>query len=241
MLQVDVCVLRFCLVSRRCHIISTIHQLALAPLRTVLALFTHTAPHIVSLHDHPAFSAVRCSFVSTDSPLLRAEGVSSHRATMCSFLPSSSITRLLWYSEAIRLPVSHLPSSLFSCPAYSLCYERDTGPPGLPCNHNVKHAMVSDPEEAGITLPLAAIPVLTSTSLTVSSFPTRQLRGSIPSSFRLTACLLAVLRLKPDVTTRPPRTRYPVAGRPSGAGFPPAELHDLARPHKRTVPFNPYR
>jgi len=48
MLQVDVCVLRFRLVSRRCHIISTIHQLALTPLRTVLALFTHTAPHIVN-------------------------------------------------------------------------------------------------------------------------------------------------------------------------------------------------
>src|SRR3989304_7012084 len=222
MLQVDICVLSFRLVSRRCHIISTIHQLALAPLRTVLALFTHTAPHIVSLHDHPAFSAVRCSFVSTDSPLLRAEGVSSHRATMCSFLPSSSITRLHWYYEAIRLPVPHLPSFLFSCPAYSLCSERNTGSPGLPCNHIVKHAVVSDPGEAGITLPLTVISVLTSPSCTVSSFPTRPLRGSIPSSFCLTSFLLAVLRLKPVVTTRPPRTRYPVDGLPSGASFTPA-------------------
>ena len=48
MLQVKVCVLCFRLVSRRCHIISTIHQLSLTPLRTVLALFTHTAPHIVN-------------------------------------------------------------------------------------------------------------------------------------------------------------------------------------------------
>ena len=46
MLQVDVCVLRFCLVSRQCHMISTIYQLSLTPLKTVLALFTHTAPHM---------------------------------------------------------------------------------------------------------------------------------------------------------------------------------------------------
>ena len=155
---------------------------------------------------------------------------------MCSLLPSSSITRLRWYYKAIRLPVPHLPSSLFSCPAYSRSCERNTGPPGLPCNLNVKHAMVSDPEEAGITLPLAAMPVLTSTSITVSSFPTRRLRGSIPSTFRLTAYLLAVLRLKLFVTKKPPRTCYPVAGQPSEAGFAPAGLHDLARPHKRTVP-----
>jgi len=155
-----------------------------------------------------------------------------------------------WLAEMLRLNIlpeghiypkeerPHLPFSLFSCPAYSLYFERNTGPPGLPCNHNVRHAMVSDPEEAGITLPISVISVLTSTSCTVSSFPTRQLRGSIPSSFRLTAYLLAVLRLKPDVTTRPPRTRYPVDGLPSGAGFPPAGLRDLARPHiGRCPPF----
>ena len=114
--------------------------------------------------EHPSFSAMWCSFVSTGSPLLRTADASSLHATMCSFLSSSSITRLHRYYEAIRLPVPHLSSSLFSCPAYSLCSERDTGPPGLPCNHNVRHAMVSDPEEAGITLPLTAVPVLTSTS-----------------------------------------------------------------------------
>ncbi len=75
------------------------------------------------------------------------------------------------------------------------------------------------------------MPVLTSTPNTVSSFPTRRLRGSIPSALWLTAYLLAVLRLKLYVTVQPPRTRYPVAGLPSGAGFTPAELHDLARPH----------
>jgi|GEM_PF-7114129 len=39
------------------------------------------------------------------------------------------------------------------------------------------------------------------------------------------ACLLAVLRLKLDVATLPPRTRFPVAGLPSGAGFPPAGFY----------------
>ena len=82
------------------------------------------------------------------------------------------------------------------------------------------------------------IPVLTSTFITVSSFPTRRLRGSIPSTFRLTAYLLAVLRLKLDVTIQPPRTCYLVADLPSRAGFSPAWLHDLARPHNKSVPFS---
>ena len=51
------------------------------------------------------------------------------------------------------------------------------------------------------------------------------------SASRFTACLLAILRLKLFVITKPPKTRYPVAGLPSGAGFTPAGLHDLARPH----------
>ena len=88
------------------------------------------------------------------------------------------------------------------------------------------------------------MPVLTSTFITVSSFLSRQLRGSIPSTLWLTAYLLAVLRLKLGVTTQPPRTRYPVAGQPSGAGFTPAGLHDLARPHNSSVPFftlSPFR
>ena len=39
---------------------------------------------------------------------------------------------------------------------FSLEKEHWPVPPGLPCNHNVKHAMVSDPEDAGIPLPLTA-------------------------------------------------------------------------------------
>jgi hypothetical protein len=43
MLQVEVCFLCFRLVSRRCHNISTIHQLAPAPHRTGRAVFPHPA------------------------------------------------------------------------------------------------------------------------------------------------------------------------------------------------------
>ena len=111
------------------------------------------------------------------------------------------------------------------------------GSPGLPHNHNVRHAMVSDPEEANISLPIALMFVLTSAPTKASSFPTSHLRGSFSSTLRLTACLLAVLRLKLNVTTQPPRTCYPVAGLPSGAGFSPARLHDLARSHRRSDPL----
>ncbi|MBU1169226.1 MAG: hypothetical protein KKD44_06650, partial [Proteobacteria bacterium] len=43
-------------------------------------------------------------------------------------------------------------------------------------------------------------------------------------------------RLKRCVTTSPPKTRYPVDGLPSGTGFSPARLHDLARPHYSYAP-----
>jgi len=115
--------------------------------------------------------------------------------------------------------------------------EEGAGSPGVPCNQFVRHAMVTDPEEANITLPLTIMSVLTSTSQIVLSFPARHLRGSIPSTLRLTACLLAVLRLKLYVATQPPRTRYPVAGLPSGAGCTPARLRDLPRPHLRHEPY----
>ena len=139
---------------------------------------------------------MRCSFVSTGSPLLCTADVSSLCAPMCSLLSSSSITHLHRYYEAIRLPVPHLPSPLFGCPAYSLC-ERDAGSPGLPCNHDVRHAIVSDPGEADISSPLPAISILTSTRNKVSSFPI-VLTRLIP--FSLPAYLLAVLRLKLYVT-----------------------------------------
>jgi hypothetical protein len=75
------------------------------------------------------------------------------------------------------------------------------------------------------TLPFTSMPILISAPSTASSFPSSHFRGSIPSTFRLTACLLAVLRLKLCVATQPPRTHSPVAGLPSGTGFPPAGFY----------------
>ncbi len=212
-LQVEVCLLCFRLVSRRCHKISTIHPLAPAPHRTVRALFTHMVIHKVS--------AMRCSFVATCSPPLRAEDVSSHRSTMCGILSSSGITRLHQYYDAIRLPALDLPFSLFGRPAYSHLWKQVQGLPGYRII-TMSDMPWSPTPGKWARLAKSARPMLTSTSTTVSSFPTRHFRGSIPSTNRLTACLLAVLRLKKNVTTLPPKTRYPVAGLPSGTGFPPA-------------------
>lgn len=164
-------------------------------------------------------ASLLCDVVSFPPvPRFRERPMFPHSALPCvaSFPPAAlpAFTGTTRLSDSLRLIC--LPPS--SAVRHTLCFERGAGPPGLPCNHNVKHAMVSDPEEADITLPLAAMTVLTSTSITVSSFPTRQLRGSIPSTFRLMAYLLAILRLKLYVTIQPPRTRYPVTGLPSGAG-----------------------
>ena len=52
------------------------------------------------------------------------------------------------------------------------------------------------------------------------NFPSR-------STFRFTACLLAILRLKLYVTIKPPRARYPVVGRPSAAGSHPLKYTTL--------------
>src|SRR3989337_593233 len=156
---------------------------------------------------------------------------------MCGLLSSSGVTRLLRYYETIRLPVPDFAFLPLQLSGILPLQEESTGPPGCPCNPNVRHAMVSDPGEANIVLPLTPMLVLTSTSIKVLSFSSRHLRVSIPSTFRLTAYLLAVLRLKHVVANMPPKTRYPVAGPPSGTGFAPAGLHDLARPHNKSVPF----
>lgn len=105
------------------------------------------------------------------------------------------------------------------------------GSPRLPRNRDVKHATVSDPGEADDYLPGALPSVLASAITKASPSPYTNLRGSIPSTLRLAACLLAVLRLKRVVTNTPPRTCYPVTGLSSGAGTSPARLRDLAWPH----------
>jgi len=66
-------------------------------------------------------------------------------------------------------PICLPPSSVVR---HTLISERGAGSPRLPHNPSVKHAMVSDPGEADISLPLASMSVLASTFCTVLSFPT---------------------------------------------------------------------
>ena len=61
-------------------------------------------------------------------------------------------------------------------------------------------------------LAFPAVLILTSVGMNTSSFLLRVLRGSIPSAFRLTACVLAGLRLEASITAAFPRSRYSVAG-----------------------------
>ena len=104
------------LVSRRCHIISTFHQLVPAPRRTVRAQLTHMAPQTIIR----GLAPMRSSFVATASPLLCAAGVSLLCSTICRLLPSGGITRLRWYYETIRLPAAVLPSSLCAVVGHTL-------------------------------------------------------------------------------------------------------------------------
>jgi hypothetical protein len=69
--------------------------------------------------------------------------------------------------------------------------------------------MVFDPGEADAFLPLSFAIRVDFRQLRSSSFPTVEFRGSIPSTFRLTACLLAVLRLKLDVTAQASKDLLP--------------------------------
>ena len=55
----------------------------------------------------------------------------------------------------------------------------------------------------------------------------RRPAGSALATLRLTAYRLAILRLVARITSFDPRTRYPVAGQPSGTGFTPARIYGL--------------
>ena len=127
---------------------------------------------------------MRCSFVSTISPLPSIDDVSAQHCYSCDVLSSSRITRLHWYYNAIRLPLLHLPSFLYYQLSGILTSKQENrGSPGLPHIHFVRHAMVSDPEEVLRDLPFATS-ILTSVSINTSSLSTTLTR-LIP--FNLTA------------------------------------------------------
>ena len=151
--------------------------MAPAPPRTVLALLTHTAPHkytsrLCKQVSLLAFVGMRCNFVSTVSLFLSITDVSSQHCYLCGILSSSSITRLLRYYDAIRIPLPHLPSFLdYRLSGILTSLQESKGPPGLPYIHNVKHAMVLDPGEANRFLLLTSRSMLTSEIVTASSLP----------------------------------------------------------------------
>ncbi|MCI5114084.1 MAG: hypothetical protein D3912_04495 [Candidatus Electrothrix sp. AX1] len=82
--------------------------------------------------------------------------------------------------------------------------------------------MVSDPEEANIALPSNSGACVDFHFYYSVLLPNATITGLNPFNLWLTAYLFAILRLKLRVATQPPKTRYPVAGQPSGAGFTPA-------------------
>jgi hypothetical protein len=82
--------------------------------------------------------------------------------------------------------------------------------------------MVSDPEEANIALPSNDGACVDFHFYYSVVLPIATITGLNPFNLWLTAYLLAILRLKLYVTIEPPKTCYPVAGQPSGAGFTPA-------------------
>ena len=118
---------------------------------------------------------------------------------------------------------------IIGCPAYSLCTReqrtsRVAAYSQCPTCHGLR------PRRDAADLPCASGHVDFRYSYNVVSL-NYSFRGSIPSTIRLTACRLAVLRLISGIAPVNPRTHYPVAGLPSGAGIPPAKICDLARPH----------
>ena len=155
------------------------------------------------------------------------DDVSSQRCYSCDFLSSSRITRLHRYYDAIRLPLLHLPSFLYYQLSGILASKQENrGSPGLPYIHFVRHAMVFDPGEALHDLPFASRHIDFRKHKYVVPHQIT-FRGSFPSTLRLTAYRLAILRLIARITSFDPRTRYPVAGQPSGTGFAPARIYVL--------------
>ena len=174
---------------------------------------------------------MRCSFVTTISLLLGIDDVSSQHCYSCDVLSSSRITRLHWYYDVIRLPLHHLPFSLYYQLSGILAFQQERrGPPGLPHIRYVRHAMVSDPGEVPVTCH-SPLNMLTSVTSTTSSLSTDLSRLN---PFNLMAYGLSSRCPTLNLRDYSPRSKdsLPGGGQPSGAGFAPAKICDLARPHR---------
>jgi len=122
-------------------------------------------------------------------------------------------------------------SPFLSCPAYSLFMKAVTGSPRLPRILKCQTCHGLRPRGNKYQLAINADIHFDFHLVNNVVFPIFLLTRLIPFSTWLTACLLAVLRLKKVVTHFPPKTRYPMDGHPFGTGFTPVRIHDLAWPH----------
>ena len=186
----------------------------------MLALFTHTALRV----GFPYGYALQLWFFPP-SPL-SALGISLLCAPTRRLLSSSGITRLHRYYEAIRLPMADsAPPCLGLVITLFPPGKRPWGLPGCRV-FGVMHAMVTDPGallgtgRGALRAPVLSFRVDFRYYDSVVLSQPDQFRGSIPSTFRLTAYMLAVLRLKSRITPVPPRTGYPAAAQPYRGGIP---------------------
>ena len=146
------------LVSRRCHMISTLYPLAPAPHRTGRAVFPHpalqTGSQVTLIADSVPLTMLLQVLCPALSPLLDTPARQP--------LPSPGITRLPRYYGLIRLPVPHPRTSLprFQVPLYRGRYRSSQVPEeSLP-----QHAVDYDP--GGVS----AISPFTMASLLPSGF-----------------------------------------------------------------------
>ena len=176
---------------------------------------------------------MRHNFVATGSPLLRSARVSSCRASVCYLLSSGGITRLLWYYEVIRLPMPDSSACLLSVVGTLFHPWKRTW--GLPGCRTVSMSYMPWSKTPGKLLRTArgalmapVLPFHIDFRHARKRRPSRlQFRGSIPSTFRLTACMLALLRLSSGSPRFTPRARYPAGAALPGRGSHPRDCTTL--------------
>ncbi len=153
----------------------------------MLALFTHTAPHIaIPRKSFLLYGAVWFPPI----PRFCERTMFPHPALPCvAYFPPAALPAFIGtirLSDSLRL-ICLPPSSVVR---HTLRFKRDTGSPGLPYTLNVQHAMVLDPGEVNTSLPLTPVPILTSVFLTTSSLPTKHFGARSLQPFGLRPAVL---------------------------------------------------